>query len=338
MLIGALALLVIGLFVAGFIWYESSQGSGAKGPQVIVTVLRGDSVGSVSADLSSKKIIGSKLAWRIYLLVHGTPIVEPGGYLLHKNESFAAIDASLRSGPDVFPVTVLEGTTVAELASQIGQYPGHDASAFERAANDGSVRSPFAEPGSTSLDGLLGLGTYLVLPGESNHAVLESMVASFDVEATKIGLSAGASALSLTPYQAVTVASIVQKEAIAPGDSASATSYNVGRVARVIYNRLAAGIDLQDDSTVLFAERRDGGPVTPADLAIQSPYNTYLHTGLTPTPICFPSLEAFEGALHPVPGSWMYFQLTSRDGTETFSLTLAQQLAAEALARKRGLP
>jgi len=134
------------------------------------------------------------------------------------------------------------------------------------------------------------------------------------------------------------VASIVQKEAISPGDAAAATRHNVGPVARVIYNRLARGMPLQMDSTVLYAEGRDGGPVTAADLALATPYNTYRNAGLTPTPICFPSALALRAALHPPPGAWLYFVLTARDGTETFSDTLAGQEAAEDLARSRGLP
>ncbi len=141
----------------------------------------------------------------------------------------------------------------------------------------------------------------------------------------------------VTPYQAITVASIVQKEAISPGDSATATADNVGPVARVIYNRLARGTPLQMDSTVLYAEGRDGGPVTPADEATPTPYNTYLNTGLTPTPICFPSALALRAALHPPAGDWLYFELTSPDGSETFSDTFAGQVAAENLARSRGI-
>jgi UPF0755 protein len=142
----------------------------------------------------------------------------------------------------------------------------------------------------------------------------------------------------MTPYDVVTVASIVQKEAISPGDSARATAHNAGPVARVIYNRLARGMPLQMDSTVLYAEGRDGGPVTPADEATPTPYNTYLNTGLVPTPICFPSAVALRAALHPPAGDWLYFELTSKDGTETFSDTYAGQIAAEELARTRGVP
>ena len=82
---------------------------------------------------------------------------------------------------------------------------------------------------------------------------------------------------------------------------------NLGKVARVIHNRLAKGTPLQMDSTVLYSEGRDGGAVTRADLALQTPYNTYLHTGLTPTPICFPRPPPCGRRWSPDAGSWLYF-------------------------------
>ena len=108
-------------------------------------------------------------------------------------------------------------------------------------------------------------------------------------------------------------------------------------MARVILNRLARDMPLQMDSTVLYSEGRDGGPVTSTDLALQTPYNTYLNKGLTPTPICFPSQAALEATLDPPSGSWLYFVVVEQDGTEAFADTFAQQQANEALARSRGL-
>ncbi len=92
------------------------------------------------------------------------------------------------------------------------------------------------------------------------------------------------------------------------------------------------------DSTVLYALGQDGGPVTSQDLEIQSPYNSYLNNGLTPTPICMSSMDALEAAVHPPPGSWLYFVLVKKDGTMAFSDTFAEQLANERLAKSRGLP
>jgi UPF0755 protein len=195
---------------------------------------------------------------------------------------------------------------------------------------DRAVVSPYEPAGVGNLDGLLGTGTYVVGRRQSAVSLLAAMVARFDAQAAAAGLGPRAAALGITPYQAVVVASIVQKEGVYP--------QNLAKVARVVYNRLRRQMPLQMDSTVLYSEHRDGGAVTQADLALDTPYNTYLHKGLTPTPICFPSPASLEAALAPAPGDWLYFVLVSHDGTEAFSDTLAGQQANEALARSRGLP
>ena len=118
-------------------------------------------------------------------------------------------------------------------------------------ATSGVVRSPWQPTGVTSLEGLLATGTYTVLPGETDRALLEHMVDRFDAQAASVGLAAGAAALGYTPYQVVTVASIVEKEGV--------LTKNMGPVARVVYNRLDRDMPLQMDSTVLYALGRDGG-------------------------------------------------------------------------------
>jgi UPF0755 protein len=83
---------------------------------------------------------------------------------------------------------------------------------------------------------------------------------------------------------------------------------------------------------------QDGGPVTSQDLKVQSPYNSYLNDGLTPTPICMPSLNALKAAVDPPAGGWLYFVLVQKNGTMAFSDTFAEQQANEQLAKSRGLP
>ncbi len=166
----------------------------------------------------------------------------------------------------------------------------------------------------------------MVVPGETDRQLLTLMIDRFDTEADRLGLATGSAALGLTPYQMITVASIVEKEGV--------IQKNLGPVARVILNRLARDMPLQMDSTVLYAEGRDGGTVTATDLQLDSPYNTYLNKGLTPTPICFPSVAALQAALNPPAGSWLYFVVVEPDGTEAFADTFAQQTANEALAKR----
>jgi peptidoglycan lytic transglycosylase G len=325
---GAVVVVVLA-FVA---WYElESHALGPEGPQVVVTVHEGESTSSIIDSLSRRGVIGSSLAFQVFDVFHGSPTVLPGSYALHENQSFPEVRALLAAGPNIYPVDVRPGFTASEVAQQVDSIPGHAQGGFLKAAADGGVHSAFSPPGSNDLEGMLGTGQYLILPGESDVTIVQDMVQRFDHDAQAAGLStASAAALGLTPYQLLTAASIVEKEGYIP--------VNMPDTARVIYNRLAQGLPLQMDSTVLYALGQDGGPVTSKDLQIQSPYNTYLNNGLTPTPICMPSSDALAAAVHPPAGGWLYFVLVQKNGVMAFSDTYAQQLANEQLAKSRGLP
>ena len=324
-------LLGVAVIVGGYLWVRSeAEPSGPLGPQVIITVPPGAGVNQMAASMHEKGVIGSTLAYRIWSQVHAIPAVVAGSYAFHKNDSFADADRVIAAGPNVFPLDIPPGFTVSEVASRVGQLPGHSQAAFDKLATGGTIHSPWQPTGVTSLDGLLGTGTYVVVPGETESQLLVDMVDRFDNEADSLNVTSGSAALGLTPYQLITVASIVEKEGV--------IQKNLGPVARVILNRLMDNMPLQMDSTVLYALGRDGGTVTSTDLQTQTPYNTYLNKGLTPTPICFPSRAALQAALDPPAGSWLYFVVVRQDGTEAFADTFAAQQANEALAKQRGLP
>jgi len=328
----ALVFVVLGLgfVVGGTLWVNhEANPSGPKGAQVVVTVPRGSGTSQFAGVLASKGVIGSSLAYRIWSNVHAAPAIYAGAYAFNKNDSFSDIDRVLGAGPNVFAINVPAGFTVGEVAERVGQYPGFDATTFATLATSGTVHSPWQPVGVTSLEGLLGTGTYQLVPGETETELLTDMIDRFDQQANAMDLTAGAAAIGLTPYQAITMASIVEKEGF--------IQKNMGQVARVILNRLAKNMPLQMDSTVLYSEGRDGGRVTTADEAVKSPYNTYLNAGLTPTPICFPSAAALKATLSPTPGSWLYFVVVESDGTEAFATTYAEQQANEAVAAQRGL-
>jgi UPF0755 protein len=298
---------------------------------VVVTVHEGEGSNSVVDALSQAHVIGSSLAFRISDFIHGSPNPEPGSYALHENQSFSQVRAILAAGPNIYPVDVRPGFTLSEVAARVDSIPGHAAGGFAAAANSGAVHSEFSPPGSNNLEGMLGTGDYLVLPGETDLTLVRQMVTRFDADANRAGLStASAAKFGLTPYEVIISASVVEKEGY--------YTVNMPKVARVIYNRLANGMPLQMDSTVLYAIGQDGGPVTSQDLKIQSPYNTYLNTGLPPTPICMPSETALKAAVDPPAGGWLYFVLVQKNGVMAFSDTFAEQMANEQLAKSRGLP
>jgi UPF0755 protein len=326
-----LALGSAGLLVAALVgWWAHDQIDAAPGgAPVTIDVLAGQSVHDLIPELERDDVIGNSLLFKAYLHVANVPVLRPGPYVLHRHEAYAAILRAFARGPTVYRLTIPPGFDLRQIAEAVGRIPGHTARGFLATAASGVVRSPYEPPGVNDLEGLLYPDTYLVGPQDSNASILEQMVQRFDQVAASIGLPDAPALVGVSPYQAVIVASLVEREAKLPADR--------GKVAEVIYNRLRAGRKLQIDATVVYALGGGVSDLTPQDLAVRSPYNTYLVQGLPPTPIASPGRASLEAALHPTPGPWLYFVVVSRNGAEAFSTTLAGQDRNIALARSRGL-
>ena len=320
----AVALVAVALVPAGALaWYEvEAHPFGGPGESVQVDVRAGEPLAAIDTALATADVVGTAVAFRIWSFVHGAPLVRPGTYQLHRNLSFSAAKGALDAGPNVYELDVAPGTTISEIEHELESLPGNLVRALSGAGAAGHVRSPFQLGSGSSLEGLIGTGSYKILPGETGHELLGQMVARFDAEAAAAGISPTTEVGGLDAYELVTVASIAQKEGYY-------TRY-LGDVARVVENRLAAGMRLDMTSTVLYSLGKDGGPVTKKEERITTPYNTYLHAGLTPTPICTVSVEALRAAVRPPAGPWLYFDLvTARSGTMKFASTYAGQLALE---------
>ncbi|MFF0057010.1 endolytic transglycosylase MltG [Streptomyces microflavus] len=130
-------------------------------------------------------------------------------------------------------------------------------------------------------------------------------------------ITAGAQRNNVTVYETATIASIIQAEA----DTAS----DMGKVARVVYNRLLKDMPLQMDSTINYALKRSTLDTTTADTQLDSPYNSYVRKGLPPTPIGNPGEEALRAAISPTPGPWLYF-VTVAPGDTRFTDSYDEQL------------
>ncbi|WP_406732843.1 endolytic transglycosylase MltG [Streptomyces sp. NBC_01794] len=141
-------------------------------------------------------------------------------------------------------------------------------------------------------------------------------------------ISNGAQHSGVTDYQTVNIASIVQAEADTPQD--------MGKVARVIYNRLAQGMPLQMDSTLNYALNRSTLDTTASDIKIDSPYNSYDRQGLPPTPIDNPGEEAMNAAVNPASGTWLYFVTVAPGDTRFTSSYKEHQRNVEDFNAKRG--
>jgi UPF0755 protein len=183
-----------------------------------------------------------------------------------------------------------------------------------------------AEP-RRRLEGLLVPGRYDVPPGATAVDVLRGLLTTSGQRLEASGLVAGAQSIGSSPYELLTIASLVEKEAINP---------DMPKVARVIYNRLGAGRRLELDSMVNYPLDLQALRTTAADRARPGPYNSYAVAGLPPTPIAAPGREAIAATLEPEQGEWLFFVRCRTDGTSCFAATLDEHNANVREARQNG--
>ncbi|RDH75119.1 aminodeoxychorismate lyase [Mycolicibacterium moriokaense] len=180
------------------------------------------------------------------------------------------------------------------------------------------------------LEGLIAPGSWDVDPSASPKDILSTLIAASGYQYAQGGLLDTAKSLSMTPYQILTVASLVQRES-KPNDFA--------KVARVIYNRLVAPDHrrLEFDSTVNYSLDRQEVATTDGDRARETPWNTYVRDGLPATPICSPGSDALAAAERPADGDWLYFVTIDLQGTTLFTRDYPQHLANIELAKRNGV-
>jgi UPF0755 protein len=312
----AAAVTVLILAGSGVMWVQRQVNpSGASGPEVRITVEQGMSISEIGGLLEREGIITNASMFKYYARLTGLSGVEAGAYTLEKNSSFGEASKVLEGGAakaEEERVTVPEGLTLGEVAKVIGEMPGRSAEKFLEVARSGTIRSQYQPAGNNNLEGLVLPETYFVEKGADEAAILRKMVDSFDQLATQIDLPGAAAKFGLSPYQAVIVASLVERE--------SRVDDERGKVARVIYNRLAEPMPLQIDATVLYALGLPAQEsVSFKDREVNHPYNTYKIPGLPPGPIASPGRKSLEAAANPAPGNWLYYVLTDPSGRHTFT-------------------
>ncbi len=164
-------------------------------------------------------------------------------------------------------------------------------------------------------EGYLFPATYPVTAKTTPAALLAHMVRTANEKLATKAVADGGRAHGMTPYQTATMASVIEAEADTRAD--------MGKVARVVHNRLAKSMPLQMDSTLNYALNRTTVDTKLSDTRIDNPFNTYERQGLPPTPIDSPGLEAMAAAVAPTPGDWLYF-VTVKPGDTRFSTTYAE--------------
>ncbi|MBM7520198.1 endolytic transglycosylase MltG [Nocardioides nitrophenolicus] len=330
-------LLVVLVFCAIVAWFARGAIADVKdmfaGPEdyagpgsgeVTFVIDPGQSVSSMGAELEDLGVVKSSDAFVDAAAKDGRSTkIQAGTYLL-KSRMKAADVVTILVDPSQMSqetVTIPEGKRTSDIVKILAKNTDFKAKQFQAVlADPAALGLPASAEGNP--EGYLFPATYTITPADTPQSILAAMVAKGQSVMTELGLDAQAEQVGLTAHEVLTVASMLEFEANRTED--------YPKVARAIYNRLDIDMALQSDATVAYANGLSGEVWTTSEQRdIDSPYNTYKHTGLPPGPIGNPGKATIDAALHPADGPWLYWVVVNlKTGETVFSTTLAEHNAA----------
>jgi UPF0755 protein len=258
--------------------------------------------------------------------------LKPGVVLMAGEYHFSAPDSPVGildrfAAGDVFlrPLTIPEGLTRFEVSSLVAAAGYADEEEFLQLTADSTPMHDLF-PEAKSLEGFLFPETYSLARTTTGEQILDAMLANF--RQAFAAASAGVET-DLTPYETLTLASLIEKESGVPSERPL--------ISAVFHNRLKRGMLLQCDPTTIYGmilENRYRGRILLDDLKDPHPYNTYVHDGLPPGPIANPGVESLRAALTPADSAYIFFVANPGGrGDHSFSVTLSEH--NQAVARLR---
>lgn len=360
------AVVVVAL-IAGGVWFGVTQVLGIGGfsdyegageSDVVVEVKPGQGTAGIGASLEEKGVVASPRAFTSAGDdTTKVKAIQPGYYLMKtKMSGKAAVERITSKDARVGQLHIRAGTQLDDIKLQDkvvpgiftlisnagtvtmnGKKTGPTADELRKLAETGDLLQlgapawavPFASKAEPKrrLEGLITPGLWDVQPGMSAQELLTKVVKDSATTLDSWGMPKLAEKTGYTPYQLLTMGSLVEREGI---------QKDFGKISRVIYRRLADNVQLGFDSTINYVVENPTITTSSAARATPGPYNTYLNFGLTPTPIAATSKEALFAAAKPEDGPWLYFVKCQKDGTSCFAVTGAEHLQNQRDARARG--
>jgi UPF0755 protein len=329
--------LVIGAGVGGVRWWYLRQVDppGGPGAAIVVDIPSGSSTSRIGDILHSEGVVANSTVFNFYVSRKHAGPFQAGRYHLQQHSALDSVIKVLQKGPavaSVVRVTFPEGFTLAQIAARLSAtVPRWTNAKILAALGDPAVRSAIRPSDQASWEGLLYPATYDVsantqlVPFLADLAQRESGAVAAAATPARLAAINAKWGLTLTPYQALIVASLIQREA--------ATTDEAPMIATVIYNRLQQGTPLGIDATSGYLATLTG---TPIDFTSPSPYNTRRNKGLPPTPIATVSDWALQGAVAPADGPWIYYVLTA-PGHDSFESTYQGFEADKAICKAKKL-
>jgi UPF0755 protein len=294
--------------------FSSSSAPDYAGPgqgSVVIEVKSGQTAADLATTLKANDVVKSTQAFiQAAYADPNASNLQPGFYQLqHKMPAAEALSTVLDPSARIQArVTLPEGLRLDETLQKLAKETKLPLKDYLTALKQRGAKLGLPAYAKGNPEGFLYPATYDVQPNADADSVLRQLFTAY----AKAAQQSGVERTKSTPEEIVIIASLVEAEARSPQD--------FGKVARVVYNRLAQGMPLQFDSTINYALKADKQIVTYEDLSANSPYNTYKHTGLPPAPINSPGLAAMNAAVNPTPGDWLYFvTVDPQKGTTKFT-------------------
>lgn len=320
-----LVIIVAVLGGAGLFVVNQIRGGNQTGSAFTVTVPDGATMAQASDILEEQGVIKNGTVFRYYAKYKNVDTIKAGDYdNMYKGMSIDDTIARLKLGPlpqKFSQINFPEGLSRKEMHAKIlntfSEMTENDLATAEYffKGTDGKYHKSGQE-----LEGYLFPATYRVEKSDvaDEAKLVAQQLKQFDKVADDVGLDQASAKLQgvagktpIGPYQALIVASMIEKEAKVPEDRA--------KIARVIYNRLARGMKLQIDATTLYCLPEHKEKLTQADVNLDCPWNTRVKDGLPPTPIGSPGKASIEAALNPEAGPWLYYVLADKEGHHFFT-------------------
>ncbi|MEP6597872.1 MAG: endolytic transglycosylase MltG [Actinomycetota bacterium] len=281
--------------------------AGSGTGDVLVKVNPGDGADAIAQALLKAGVVRTSAAFRAAASANSdSRSIQPGVYRVHKQMA-AAQALALMLDPSsrvAIKVSVPEGSSEKKIIVMLATALGVPSAQVQQAADDvGNLGLPAGYQQGTnppsSAEGFFYPDTYSLDPGTTPTDALQQMIVEFTSKDRELKFAAGAMADGMTPYQALIIASMIEREAKFADDRA--------KVARVVLNRIAARMPLGIDATSLYGEELAGRDPKQVDYDVPAPYNTRLSPGLPPTPIGNPGEAALTAAVNPAAGNWLYY-------------------------------
>lgn len=299
------------------------------GDEVRFTIPRGVSSGRIANILEQHGIVRDGTIFAYYLKYKGIgDQFQAGEYAMAPGISIERMIEMLNNGetvpPEMMKFTIAEGLRMEQIAEIVGGFGKVDKTKFLEIANDptllkapqGKVLPAFVqqlaelEDVKYKLEGYLFPDTYEMLADSTEQDVMFRLVREFGDKLARLpeGWEDQMEKLGVSFHEVITIASLIEREVVVDEERPI--------VASVIYNRLSRKMNLEIDATVQYALPEHKDRLLYADLEVDSPYNTYKHSGLPPGPIASPSLASIQAALYPEETKYLFY-VTKKDGTQS---------------------